>query len=141
MPVTEARRAFLALEWREAKAEDPTVKTVHLLAVQSDEDSLLQVAADAQAESNRRQTLRGILRNAYDCVVPLNDSVFGTLDLGDVVTLQHTRYGLSAGAKYRVIGVEPDARNNRVTLRLWGPADPVSLMRITPVVAGTGTTT
>jgi hypothetical protein len=139
--VTDVRRAFLAQEYREAIAEDATVKITHLLAVESIYPTLLASATDAATEAARLQTLRGALRHAYDATVPLNDD-YATVDLGDVVTLQHNRYGLSAGVLHRVIGVDPDARNSRITFRLWGPPDATSLLRITrPALAGTGTTT
>lgn len=119
--VTDARRGFLVKEWRESIVEDTAVKTAHLLAVETIVETLLSVAADAATEATRLQTLRGVLRHVYDCVVPIKNEVqdFSTVDLGQVVTLQHPRYGLSAGVLCKVIGVMPNARQNRVTLRVW----------------------
>jgi hypothetical protein len=83
--VTDARRAFLEKEWREATAEDGAIKITSLLAVQTEEETLFAAAADAQVEALRRQTLRSIPRHRYNLVVQLNDDT-DALDLGDVVT-------------------------------------------------------
>lgn len=96
---------------------DAGVQTTHLLAEATVEDSLYTTAADAQAEATRRQTLRGTARSAYRVTVSLED--YASVDLGDVGTLTHPRFGLSGGALVRVLGVEPDARNRSVTLTLW----------------------
>lgn len=117
--VSDARRAFLALEWREAKAEDAAVQTVHTLAAQTVEETLLSSASDAGTEATRRQTLRGVLRNRYLVVVAFTDET-KALDLGDIVTLQVPRYGLTAGVKFRIIGVEPDAAAETITFTVWG---------------------
>lgn len=116
--VTDDRRARLAKEWLEAIDEDAAVQTAHRLAVQTIEETGFLNAADAQDEATRRQALRGVLRNAYDLTVPL-DSVTQLIDLDAVGTLTHPRYGFSGGVLVRVIGVNPDARNRRVTLRVW----------------------
>jgi hypothetical protein len=39
--------------------------------------------------------------------------------LGAVGTLQHPRFGLSAGVLVRVIGIEPNAAARQLTLTLW----------------------
>lgn len=135
--ITDARRAFLGKEWREAKAEDAAVRIMHLLAPQSVDDSLLYAVADAQAEAARRLLLRNVLRNRYELVLQLNDDTYA-VDLGDVISLTHSRYGLSGGALFRVIGVAPDIQNRTLTLQVWGPADPVSRLRA-PILALSGT--
>lgn len=96
---------------------DTAVQTAHLLAGATVEDALYTTQADAQAECDRRQTLRGVMRSAYRVTVSLAD--YASVDLGAVGTLTHPRFGLSGGALVRVLGVEPDARNRSVTLTLW----------------------
>jgi hypothetical protein len=135
--VSASRNAFLAAEWREVVAEDPGVREAHLLAAETVEDTCYATEADARAEATRRQALRGILRHRYEVVLPLTSET-EDLDLGDVVTLTYARFGLDQGAPFRVIGVEPDARGGRVTLTLWGPADPVSRMAVTLAMSGSG---
>jgi hypothetical protein len=119
--VTDARRAFLAAEWREAKAEDTTVQLAHPLAPQTVEDSLIYLAANALTEATRRQALRGVQRDRYNIVVPSDSdhATTETLDLGDVVSLTHSRYALAGGPSFRIIGLEPDASKRQLSLTLW----------------------
>lgn len=139
--VTDARRAFLATAWRETKAEDTAVKTAHLLAVQSVEETLLVSASVAGTEATRRQSLRGRLRHRFTAVVPLSEET-EIVDLGDVVHLTHPRFGLSGGARFIVIGLEPDARRERLRLTLWGWEDPgAGGVSLVPILAGVGTVT
>lgn len=117
--VTDARRAFLAAEWRDAKDTDATVQTKHLLAVQNAEESLLTVEADAVAEAVRRQALRGVQRHLYEAVIPLDDDS-DALDLTDVVEINHDRYLLDANSLFRVLGIDLNAKDRTLTLTCWG---------------------
>lgn len=117
--VSATRRALVSKEWREAKDTDTAVQTIHLLAPQTVEDSLLTTEANAQSEADRRQTLRGVLRHLFAFTVAL-DAETMLLDLGDVVTLTHSRYGLSGGEDFRILGIEPDARAGTLGIQVWG---------------------
>jgi hypothetical protein len=117
--VTDDRRAMLAREWREATATDATVQTAHLLSPQVVEDSLLQVEGNAQAEADRRQTLRGVQRDRFELLVAYRDELL-SLDLGQVIELTHARYGLDGGKFFRATGVEPNAERRRLSLSVWG---------------------
>jgi len=119
MAPTAARLAFLAQEWREVSSEDSSVQTKHLLALQTVEETILQVEANAQSEVNRRQTLRGVKRDRFELVVPLDDDT-QDIDLGDVIKVTHARYGLSGGKLFRVLEVQPNARKKQVTFIIWG---------------------
>ena len=137
--VADDRRNFLSLQWREARSEMVSVQATHRLAPEVSEESLLLNASDAGTEVLRRQVLRSILRHRYELVLQLNDDT-KALDLGDVVSLTHPRYGLSAGALFRIIGIEPDAMARTLTLQVWGPGDPTSLLRLPLLgLSGTGT--
>lgn len=117
--VTQARRNLVGLEWREAIATDTDVQRVHLLAPQQVDDSLLTSEADALAEVVRRLALRKVRRDVFELLVeasPANVAV----DLGDVVSLTHSRYGLSGGVLFRVIGIEPNPSDRTVRLTAWG---------------------
>lgn len=113
------RRAFLTTEWRTVKVEDAAVQTAHLLAAATLEDTLFQEEADALAEATRRQALRGVLRNRWQITPELNAET-QIVDLADVITLTHARYGLSAGVLLRVLRVAPDSRARRITFDVWG---------------------
>ena len=138
--MSNARRTFLATEWREAVAQDIGVKNAYPLAMEVTEATLLVNAADATTEATRRQTMRSVLRHRYEVVLPLDDDTI-TLDLGDVVQITYDRYGLDAGALFRIIGLEPDAENERLTVQVWGPADPVCRMRVAAALSGSGSIT
>ncbi|HTG26043.1 MAG TPA: WD40 repeat domain-containing protein [Reyranella sp.] len=118
--VTDDRRAFVALQWREATAQNTGVQTAHLLAVQTAEDSLLATVTDAQAEATRRQALRGVLRNLLELVVPWNAET-DVLDIfgANLIQLTHPRYNLSGGVLMRVLGIKPDGEQGRLTLTVW----------------------
>jgi hypothetical protein len=96
---------------------DAAVQTRHLLARATDEETLYTTLADAQAEATRRQTLRGVTRQAYQALVSLED--FADVEIGDVGTLTHPRFGLSGGELVRVLGREPNAANRSLLLTLW----------------------
>jgi hypothetical protein len=108
----------LAREWREATVEDAAVLLAHPRAPETLDDALLTTEADADAEATRRQALRGVQRDRYRVRIPW-DNETDAVDLGQVVTLAHTRYGLGAGPSFRVVLVEPDARDRTLTLDLW----------------------
>jgi hypothetical protein len=99
-------------------ANNQVIKVTHLLAVEPDaKDTLLTSQTDAQAEATRLLTLWGAVRRTYqaECILaPL------TLNLGDVVSLEHPRYGLSAGVLLKIIGISESVTTRRVTLTLWG---------------------
>jgi hypothetical protein len=98
---------------------DATVQTAHLLAPQIERDTLLTDATDAQDEADRLQVVYGTKRDRLEAVLSLNGTT-RTLDLGDVVTVTHARYGLSAGKKFRVLSIAPDAAARRLVVGLWG---------------------
>lgn len=116
--VTDTRRALISKAWKEESDEDATVQTKHLLAREDVAETLYAESADASAEATRRLTLRKVIRDLYQFEAPLNDDTV-LLDLGSIVTLKHSRYGLSAGKKHVVLGVEPNPRDGRLRLTAW----------------------
>jgi hypothetical protein len=122
--VTQANREFFGKAWREAVDTDATVQTASPLAVQDEDDSLLTLEADASAEADRRQTLRGVSRDLYELVVKLYDNT-AALELNDVIELSHPRYhmnvvGSDDGALLRIIGLEPNAKDRELKITAWG---------------------
>lgn len=131
--IDQVRVADLAKEWREVMSTlpSPELTATWLLSPTLTEDTLLDLAADALTEANRRQTLYGVQRDRFEFTVALDwrtqvldgvDTVMGTLvvDLGDSIHLMHSRFGLSAGKYFRVMSIEPDARRGLVTYTIWG---------------------
>jgi len=115
--VDDGTRADLAEGFRYASAEDPAIRTRHLLAEEAVRDTALADAVDAQAEAARRLALFGADRDAFR--VRLKTQPF-SLDLGRTVRIRYPRYGLAAGRALLVVGMVEDAAVNEVTLDLWG---------------------
>lgn len=115
--VSEERKAFLAEEVRLAVADDETVKTKFLLAL--DPEPLPTLLADksaAEVEANKLLDLYGRRREMYRVTVKTQPY---RLELGDQVALDYTRFGLAARL-FRIVGLEERADVNRVTMELWG---------------------
>lgn len=118
--VTDARRAWLREGRRTATAEDAAVKTTHLLAPEIDFDSLFVAEPAAQGEANRRLTLHKTRRDTYIVRARLDADLATSIDLGAVVELMLSRFGLGAGKLFAVIGLQTDLRVNAIDLTLWG---------------------
>ena len=117
--VTDVRRAELAREWAEETNTDATVQTAHLLARELTYHTLLSVAADAVTYASRVQTLRGVKRSTYEFAVPHNDD-FEALDLGDIVSIEHSRFGLSTGKNVAIMALEPEPNKELINIGAWG---------------------
>jgi len=118
--VTDARRAFLAEEFREVVAEESAVQAKHLLAEELTFESLIHDATAAQAEANRLLALYKVFRELLTVTVKFGQDVAGLIDLGSVVKLEIPRFGYDTGKLFRVISLEYDAQNYTVELGLWG---------------------
>jgi len=124
LSVTEARRAEIGQEWREATYTDTSIQSRYLLADGLVIDTLFAEEADALAEAQRRQMMQAVQRHRFDVTVQY-DTTFAALDLGDIVGLYHPRFGLNVegseeGQLFVLIGVEPNAEDRRITFSLWG---------------------
>lgn len=117
--VTDARRAFLAAEYREEVAADASVQTVNPDAPELSFDTLLIDQADAAAEATRLLGLYSARRDTLRVTVPMSDAV-AALELGDFVSLTHPRFGLSSTRVMVLTGIDTDWAADRVTLTLWG---------------------
>lgn len=104
--IPEEHKNLFAETWLSATANDNTVATKYRLYEEPQiEETMLLVAADAQVEADRRLNIRKVQRTVYrfDGLPRLL-----TLELGDYVTLQHSRFGLSAGKNGQVISLQPE---------------------------------
>lgn len=122
--VTEARRAEIGQEWREATYADASVQVEHLLAGEITKSSLYVDEQSAYNTARRQQKLRSQQRHRFEVVVPYGPSI-AALDLGDVLALDHPRYGLqvvggTTGQLMLLLGIVPDGRQQRARLTLWG---------------------
>ena len=79
--------------------------------------TLIYSEADANTEATRRSVLRGQKRYIYklDAVT----SPF-SLNIGDVITIQHSRYGFDyPGKQVVIVGLEEYPTDKRVILEVW----------------------
>lgn len=118
--VTDARRAWLALDLRATAAEDSAVKTQYLLAPELSRDTLLTAAADADTEAARLLALYKVKRETFKLTVRVDADLAQALDLGAVVELAMPRFGLDAGKLFTVIALDADYALNALDLTLWG---------------------
>lgn len=116
--VSQARKAFLDQEYRQAAVEVAAVKVVWPSSDELTFDTALVAEVDATAEAARRSTLYSVRRTLFDATVPLSE-LGNQVDLGAVVALDHPRYGL-AGRLFRVIGLDAGIDSDTVKLALWG---------------------
>lgn len=116
--VTDARRVFLANQWRTAADSDASVQTRHKLAVDVTLNSCLAYESDAGTEATRCLTLHKVRRDAYRVGAMLD---YGdAADLGSIVKLTSPRFGLGSGQLFVVIGRLDDYQNKQIQLDLWG---------------------
>ena len=117
--VDAARRGEIGREWREVVKEDTAVSAAHLLAPQASRDTLFIDATAAQTECDRMQLLTGVQRDRFELVMELNGET-ELIDLYPVLRLTYSRYGLSAGQLFRILGIDPKYEQKRVVFTLWG---------------------
>lgn len=117
--VLDSRREVVAREFQEVEAVDAAVATRHLLATDRVVETYLDARADASTEATRLQELAGVMRHTYAFGIELN-AESAVVDLGSLVRVVHSRYGLAAGKTLIVRDVKPDAAANRLELEAWG---------------------
>ncbi len=116
--VTVVRRSELKNEFREVIATDSAVLTKHLLASEREFVTLLVDATAAQTEADRLLDIYG-LRQDYFEIRSRDVTIQYDIELGDVVDVTVSRFGLSSGELFRVVGIESDLKRNEYKLRLW----------------------
>lgn len=118
--ISETRKAFLAAEFREAKAEDSTIQALYANARELHVYTGLVDEADASAEATRLLALHGVLRDPLAARVRWTPAIAELVDLGSVVQLEIDRYDYDAGALFTVVDIERDAAKELATLGIWG---------------------
>lgn len=114
--IPEAHKTLYAQEWLVATASDSGVATQYRLHSDPEqEDTLLQIRAEAQAEADRRLALWKVPRHVYQ--MQCNAS-FLTLELGEPVTVYNSRFGLAGGKTGLVVGIESDWLNGQAMVEV-----------------------
>jgi hypothetical protein len=115
--VTDSRKLFLSEEYRFKDDIDGAVKTRHPINTEREVLALLSGAAAASSEAARQQALFGADRDYYN--VKVGNPTY-QLNVGDVVKLIHTRFGLENGRAFMVVGFSENVKNDTLDLILWG---------------------
>lgn len=115
--VNASQNGSLTEEYRFVSSEDSSVKTAHLLAVDQEVYTRLDDKTDAQAEATRLLNMFKVYRDVYTVKVktqPLSRR------LGEIVTISYSRYGLSSGKQFVIVGLVEDYVSSTVEMELWG---------------------
>lgn len=114
--LTEAQRQRLAQEYLVAYAATAGAANF-LLAVDGDLAGTPYVlSSDAATEATRRAALWGVLRRVFTIPGFLAPQ---QVKLGDVVSLDLSRYGLSGGVLARVVSLTENLTNNRISMDVF----------------------
>lgn len=117
--VSDDDRVLFGKEFLDAATDlDSAVIAAHPLSVQRVDDSLYTEESGAQDAADLRQSLFGVERYWFDCVVLLTDTT-AQIEVGDVVEIVSGRFLTGAGVRFRVLGIKPDAQSGRITLQLF----------------------
>ncbi|MCJ2019595.1 hypothetical protein MKK84_19515 [Methylobacterium sp. E-065] len=128
--ITGARRAGLQQEWQEAKAEDTSVQSVHLLAQELSFDTCLTEPDDAGAEAARLLAIYKVRRDIWNFRVSVigpsyrptqgSADVFApALKMGSTISLQMSRF-LPTPKPLVIIGRVDDAVADAIEFSAWG---------------------
>lgn len=115
-----AARAWLASEYRTVQAEDATVKTAHLNAVELKLTSLIADQTSAQAFADAQLSLYKTARHMTPLTLWLSPSQLDVIRPGSVVTVKQERWGYDSGRLMRVAGILADLETGKTQLNCWG---------------------
>lgn len=114
----EDRIEFAKVEYRKSVDEDSAaVQAKHLLARTLDDETLFQVAADADTEATRRLGMFKVQRDSYS--FSARDVQF-LHEVGETITIAIPRFGLDAGKKFVITSVGENSSTQITTFEVWG---------------------
>ena len=106
--------ALLGQEWQTVTAADSTVASTYKLdALAVQQDTALISQSEATTEATRRRDLWATQRAIYKATYYPHLLL---TELGDAITLTHSRYGLSGGKTGMVVSLERDWLKGRATI-------------------------
>jgi hypothetical protein len=118
--VAADHKSYLEKEVRKSVKKDDSIKTAHPNAQEVTISTLLCGLKYAEPEAQRLLSIYDPARIILTVSVKVDASSLSTVDLGTVVKITSSRYGLSSGKYLRVIGIQTDFENNKLDLKLWG---------------------
>jgi len=96
-------------------SSDASVLTKHPFAG----EIAIEIGNDPSGTAAAHLALHKLDRDVFTVELP-HLAEWSAIDLGDVVTVQHPRMGLSSGRKLMVAGIGIDFRSRSLALTLWG---------------------
>lgn len=112
---TDARKDFVAQEYRYSISEDAGIKTVRKLATSVEKNTYLANKSDADTEVAREQTLFSANLDRFDFTAKLQQFKYS---VGQTVTLHHHRYGILSDVV--IIGLRENTSTRETTFRVIG---------------------
>lgn len=108
---------YMRREWySSATDDDAATLTKHPLALDLSFDSPRHDAGGSAAFLALHGTERDFLR----VTCPASVALLSAVDLGDCVEVKYPRFGMSAGKKFLVVGIDAQYGARTVTYSLWG---------------------
>ena len=115
--VAGAAPGYMRREWYySAASSDAAIQTVHALAGDMSIESPRYTFAGAGLFLALHKLDRDFLRVR----VPMSAEMLSTIDLADCVELVYPRFGMHAGKKFLVVGIDAQWGARTVTYSLWG---------------------
>ncbi len=115
--VSNARKAFVAKEYREAVAENASIKVRHPNAPEIIIETMLTTEEKAKAEAARWLALYGGVADMLD--VSVEPEIAGAFELGQTIRITYPRLGMENGADYVVTGLTEDYGGNIGSIEVW----------------------
>jgi hypothetical protein len=104
-------------QWWTITSTDATVQAAYKLDTQPVlEETCLIVDTEAQTEADRRRDLWKVPRHIYTATYFANMML---TELGDVIQITHSRFGLAGGKTGIVVEISRDWLNGRITLGVF----------------------
>lgn len=114
---SDAYRSFNEEEYRVIVNENRNIRRAAATAVEKKYDTALVDKVDAEALTQRLVNVYSEVRKVYR--VRVTNLLFRVF-IGDTVTLQLNRFGLSSGKKFVIVSISEDAETGETELELWG---------------------
>lgn len=119
--VTAARKAVIAQAAASAVAQDANVRLQYTNAQDLNFDSCLARPFDAASEAALLLGIYKVLRETWQVTLRVDDvATLTALDLGVVVRLTYPRFNFGSGKLMRVLAMDGNFADNKITLTLWG---------------------
>lgn len=105
-------------QYRKQSFINTSTLTRHLLSLTLDIDTIARIRSEVNTNFNRLFNLIKVKRDVFSLSVASHDIL--TYELGQTVKITSSRFGLSSGKNFILIGVDVDDNSNNKTFRFLG---------------------